>query len=590
MSQAIYTHYGGLMVDLKAGVQYDAEGGNDGLTNNNASQILSKIFTELSSQLPIITLTYELGNIFTLTLNLAEHKYVVYNITVAKRNQVKYARALLTSFALTPYASITDEQSNVYQDDENVVNLIQNLSNYGLGFTPVIIYADSRNSTNELENFKEVMKTYVSNAPYAFFITNRGYRANELEIEGYKMTASVGFYIYVNEGQLVKNPADRMMPENSELYRAVLASSMVQEVNNAKIESYIDWVNNRIGEALELIELSPEKKEQILTLYRSPEMTPHLLRAITTADYTFERPENDKNIDYEVYEMIGDRVWELNFVRYLKVRFPNITPEQLTNIKIYFLSKNNQQKLALEIGLSYFLLSGYKTTDIKLYEDILEAFAESIVVVGNQAVQGLGMEIQFYMLANIFNRIQIDVNDKRFKPAKTYVKEVLVKAGLPPVKQNIKREETTAVLTLTYPIKLKAIQISESTLVINERDQTIISTARSNEEAETKAYEALRTMLINSGYDLERYSGLLPQAIRNYEKEFLKIEKMIGAQDFSIRTTAEHGASIGVSGVIEFLIDGQWVRYSTAIGRTQKECYEHLMKFLILVAQQLEEQ
>lgn len=580
MSQVVYTHYNGLLVEHKEGVHHELNFKIDGLTDDNANQILTKIFREIGTNLPIFTLTYELGNVFTLTLNLASHKYVVYNITIAKKQQIKYALNLVSSYALEPYTAIATEDEDL-NAKENIVNFLNLLAEYGLGFTPVIIYAGSWNDSDELKKFKDIMTAYASLAPRAFFITNRGYRPNEIQIDGFSVSQSSGYFSYINTQQI--------MVEDSELYLAMLSNRMVKDVNQGKEDQYIEFISSIVSSALNSMDLDQERKDLIISSYKGSEARKHLLRAVTTSDYSTERPEDEKDIDYEVYEMLGDRVWEVNFVRYLKVRFPKITPEQLTNIKIYFMSKNRQQRLALEIGLSYFILSGFKTTDIKLYEDILESLAEAIVVVGNQVVPGLGMEIHFNVLADIFNRIDINVNDKRYKPAKTYVKEVMDKAGLPRVKQSSVREETTVVITLQYPINLKSVKMTGTTLTINERDRTIVSSARSNEEAETKAYEVLREMLINAGYTLERYSGLLPQGIKKYEAEFMKIQRKIRAQDFSIRTTKTEmrGASIGVSGVIDFLIDGKWVNYVSSIGQTQPECLEKMMKLLMIITERM---
>lgn len=93
---------------------------------------------------------------------------------------------------------------------------------------------------------------------------------------------------------------------------------------------------------------------------------------------------------YEEFETIGDKGLGYTFARYVYSRQKNVSPMVLSNYMTYYMSKQNQPKLATALKMDKWILFGEKQASEReesatpsIREDVFEAFAASIIAVGN---------------------------------------------------------------------------------------------------------------------------------------------------------------------------------------------------------------
>lgn len=159
--------------------------------------------------------------------------------------------------------------------------------------------------------------------------------------------------------------------------------------------------------------------------------------------------------NFEVLEKIGDAAMKIPFFWFLLERYPSMTHSQLSPSSQYYLSKPEQAKESVKLGLDKFARSYYKN-NIHVYEDVLESFFGAIFFISKNILARVSDEQGRYydksshncdlMIRYIYKDLNIN-NEIRVAdvPEINLVKEIFEKMkwkkrGTPGVTSNIFKE------------------------------------------------------------------------------------------------------------------------------------------------------
>lgn len=154
-----------------------------------------------------------------------------------------------------------------------------------------------------------------------------------------------------------------------------------------------DWLNNLIlflDNILARVSDSPKDR----VAYFNEENINYWIQAFTN-------PTIDPNYNYEVLEMIGDRVMKFAFADYLTQRIPRINESQLSELQNYYLSTLPQAKIARKLGFTA-QIRVVGSVKEKILEDVLEAFFGALFRVSENVMGGLGYYNVFMILVTLY--------------------------------------------------------------------------------------------------------------------------------------------------------------------------------------------
>ena len=572
--QSVYRDsYNGVMLTLIEDKHYPKDFHLNGLTDLNAKTIVNEIMNRESHRLPLTMFIYELGNVFTATLHAASHKYTAFVGAIPSPANRIYLKYLIRDTRLDDTVAVLKDTNTVEKTYSEYIKLI---TKYGIESLDAITIIIPDRNDDELEQLNNAMNDVINYSDSVYFITSSRHRQMP-EFEGFTLTKETSYYNYRKSVEY-----DPVVLAK----RAMLAREFYQRHVNRNIKSYHGYIKSTLEKLLPLTDLDAEGnqplKDKLMKHYLSPRSLEVFQQAITASDYSVKRSVDRKMNDYEVYEMLGDRVLESGLVHYLKKRFPDITQEELTNLKIYFLSTQQQQRLALELGLTKYLISGFKTDLEDVYEDIFEAFTEALVVVGDQMAPGLGTVIANAFIAYIFDKIHIEPGNKMYKSSITRVKELYNQLRRKQPWFEFQDIGTAYTITLSFAEQLSAPKSTlPPTFAVDVNRRTITGMGTSKRELKEQAYQILWEMLEEAGYNLEKENSMFPKELSGNEDTFRRLMRDRGATDFRFRLTPAKGKSHGVSGAIELLIGDAWVPAITAVATDAKQCYQTLFQYFV---------
>lgn len=114
--------------------------------------------------------------------------------------------------------------------------------------------------------------------------------------------------------------------------------------------------------------------------------------------------------NYEELEKLGDAVMKMNYIKFLIKTHPNITNSQISELVIYYLSKEEQSPIAKELGLDTWVRTSVLTTS-HIAEDVLESLFGGLDMVGDQELSfGSGNILAFNLVVNLYKKIPINPN------------------------------------------------------------------------------------------------------------------------------------------------------------------------------------
>lgn len=123
---------------------------------------------------------------------------------------------------------------------------------------------------------------------------------------------------------------------------------------------------------------------------------------------TFESFDPEHN--YEELEMIGDVYLDAIYVRYLRRRFPGLKKDELTELRHYYMTTQEQPQLAIDLGLEKWIRikEGTKLNH-KIIGDVLEAFFGALLENGDYLGMS-GHDLCYKMIQYIFDQKEIDLS------------------------------------------------------------------------------------------------------------------------------------------------------------------------------------
>jgi|SRR5579864_1270487 dsRNA-specific ribonuclease len=146
----------------------------------------------------------------------------------------------------------------------------------------------------------------------------------------------------------------------------------------------------------------------------------------------FTAKSANANVNYEIFEMLGDSVANAFLTWYFFRRFPQLNcPEGvkvLARLKINYASKRSFASIADKLGFWPFINASKEAKDAdpsSLLEDVFEAFVGvTTMILDNEYSVGVGFGIVYDLLAAIFDDLPISLEYEDLYDAKTRLKEL----------------------------------------------------------------------------------------------------------------------------------------------------------------------
>jgi dsRNA-specific ribonuclease len=189
-------------------------------------------------------------------------------------------------------------------------------------------------------------------------------------------------------------------------------------VDPLKIKTENEWKVN-LREYLKDLLKNIVKEKQVETL-----LTENVMDIWYKA---FTHETFDLNNNYEQLETIGDRVLELPFVKYILMKYPDLTSKEITLIKSHYMSKLFQGSTSRKLGFQPWIRIAEGISTISVLEDVFESFAGALFESADKNFgPGFGYAVTLNFIIFLFKNIEIDLNVAKGKP-KSQIKEIFEK-------------------------------------------------------------------------------------------------------------------------------------------------------------------
>jgi dsRNA-specific ribonuclease len=137
----------------------------------------------------------------------------------------------------------------------------------------------------------------------------------------------------------------------------------------------------------------------------------------------------DRTYNYEELEILGDSVLDVTFTRYLLRVFPRITKDIVSNFHDRYMSRDQQGKLANELGMGPHIRTRGITIKPSILEDVFEAFFGALFDVSDRVEgEGFGYINTYNMMASIFEKVTLSAEAAYGRP-RTQIKEFFEQLG-----------------------------------------------------------------------------------------------------------------------------------------------------------------
>jgi dsRNA-specific ribonuclease len=174
--------------------------------------------------------------------------------------------------------------------------------------------------------------------------------------------------------------------------------------------------------------------------------------------FTHESFNPNQNYNYEELELYGDLVMGVNFIKFLRQSYPEITRSQLSEFRTIYLAKNFQAGISLKLGMGAYVRTRYKKS-MHVYEDILESLFGALDLIGDLVFKfGAGGGLAFNLIVALYKDVELDWNITKGNP-KTQVKQIFERLGLvSPKKQeripedSVEDESGKITFTISFPL------------------------------------------------------------------------------------------------------------------------------------------
>lgn len=159
----------------------------------------------------------------------------------------------------------------------------------------------------------------------------------------------------------------------------------------------------------------------------------------------------DLNDNYEQLETIGDRVLELCFLKYLLRKFPDLSPQEITELKSKYMSKIYQGTTSRKLGFGDWIRVGNDISSISILEDVFESFFGALFEIADNIIgDGVGYVLSLKFLTLIFEDVKFDLSKAQGHP-RSQIKEIFEMLKLDAEIQDITTTDkgTNVVLSIT---------------------------------------------------------------------------------------------------------------------------------------------
>lgn len=235
---------------------------------------------------------------------------------------------------------------------------------------------------------------------------------------GYKLKPVPGFE---HEELMVKNSMLIISKPTVATKASLLKEqySKNQELQKEKEKEWRDNLKNYLrNELLPRALSNPEYLDKLV----DDEAMETWVKVFTSKDYS---PNIDEN--YEVLELLGDKLLGYLYVKYMNASYPDLNQSQLSVLGNYYLGKVFLSQMSSSIGLGNHIRSRLPTT-IHMLEDVFEAMFAGLEITGNRIKNGVGPGLAYNLLVSLFDPIEVDWAHSLGNP-KTTVKEIFEGLG-----------------------------------------------------------------------------------------------------------------------------------------------------------------
>jgi ribonuclease-3 len=157
----------------------------------------------------------------------------------------------------------------------------------------------------------------------------------------------------------------------------------------------------------------------------------------------------DLNDNYEQLETIGDRVLELCFLKYLLRKFPDLSPQEITELKSKYMSKIYQGTTSRKLGFGNWTRVGNDISSISILEDVFESFFGALFEISDDIIgDGVGYVLCLKFLTLIFEDVKFDLSKAQGHP-RSQIKEIFEMLKLDPEIQDVVISEKGTNVTIS---------------------------------------------------------------------------------------------------------------------------------------------
>lgn len=230
----------------------------------------------------------------------------------------------------------------------------------------------------------------------------------------------------------------------------------------------------------------------------------------------------DPRFNYESLETLGDSALGLGLVEYLTKRYPNITPEQITNLKAKYVSKDTLRDISKRLygfdnwvlllppivknGEFYYDNSINISEYVSILEDVFEAFLGAMFLIGDK----FGYPLVKQFVEKTYDRYGIDMKEAK-GPVKTRLQQMIEAFTKDKIRETYIKNKTDNTITLELPESL--IQ-TLGAMGIRLKPVIAKSNGQTKGNAERAAYE--------QGFAYVASQGFTEDFVNNYKIESIK--------------------------------------------------------------------
>ena len=293
-----------------------------------------------------------------------------------------------------------------------------------------------------------------------------------------------------------------------------------QQMSSDWEKKYLDYLKELLPKFLKADSVDRLLDEQYMPIW---------IKAVTHETYSSKQ-------NYEELELYGDKILGYTFMWYLMTNKPDLDKSQYSELNTYYMSKNQQAKMADRLELTDHIRVPEFFEEIQnLKTDVFESFAGALCTIQDMVNPGTGPIAVRKLMVHTMKGIEIDIDKSRGVP-KTQVVQIFTRFGLHrPVEISPGNE-----ITINFTEKVaKAIGVADPKIAYASADDKEKALKNASADAITALVdggilEIDETTTTNKGRDVTFKVGLT-----NAQRRFLEHNgKYLGSEIIGTATAA----------------------------------------------------